>query len=141
MEKDQVIALRKLHGEDNLLIFTDAAKIYDTKDKLCKMIWDDTNEIFYCIRPSVNYYNQDKKTLELQSSWYTAIDCITSFENMDTLIPKLQQLQSQGIITGDDINNIITQFSALSKAHLPHNVDNSKTNYNEGSNNPDNNQY
>jgi len=85
MTKDQVIHLRdEINKKSNgLVITTDNMMVFSTSIEL--IIFDDDNEYFHCIRPSVNHYTQDQAPVEIISTTYEHIQYISGYLTTNNL--------------------------------------------------------
>lgn len=110
MNVEQIKYLRQLHGEDDLFVFTDNAKLCNAKLDKSHIIWDDEAELIHTIRPNPNFYSQSKEPVAIESSAYETIQYIGSYESKEDLIKFLNSIKSKGLIDDEKISMILSEY-------------------------------
>lgn len=110
MNLDQIRYLRELHGNDNLFIFMDNAKLCNTKLDKTNIIWDDKEELIHTIRPNPNFYSQSKEPIVVESSAYDTIQYIGSYVSKEGLTKILDSLKKKGLIDDKKISMILSEY-------------------------------
>lgn len=110
MNLEQIKHLRTLHGEDELFVFMDNAKLCNTKLDKTHIIWDDGNELIHTIRPNPNFYSQSKKPIVVESSAYDTVQYIGTYESVEDLSKILNTLKGKGLIDDKKISMILSEY-------------------------------
>lgn len=118
MTKEQIIAARKIHKNEDLWIFADNAKLYAALSEGTELIWDDTNQLVHVIKPSINYYNQNDKPAVIETYNYDVIQYIGTDLTLERLAQSLAELKTQGLITDAKAKEILAYHAPEDKTHL-----------------------
>lgn len=97
MTPAQITGFRDLIGKDKITLFADNVKLYNEKNEGEKLIWDDENQAFYCVRINSNNYTNNTKPISFQISGYDQIQYMSASLSIDELRTALTTLKAQGI--------------------------------------------
>lgn len=122
MDKETVISLRTRLKQNNipLRIWCDNEHHFDESDEF--IAWDDANEIIYAIRPTTL---RDQGTghapdipMQVVTTSYEQIQYIVAAVNKEYLDKIVAELQSDGLVTDDNIkviNKYVHNLTSLDK--------------------------
>lgn len=112
MEKNQVVSFRDYCKKNNLSleIVGDNVLIYDTAAEATDLIWDDANEVFYCLR-ATRARNYDLPCTEnkngvIQMTNYDMIQYMSAPVTYMEMLKFIEYAKSKGLVTDDQIKHM-----------------------------------